>query len=49
MTNDVKLADKAVYRVVIQASLEAVWSTLVKTDEVLPFFFGSVCVLVVCL
>ncbi|MBB35506.1 MAG: hypothetical protein CME88_04115 [Hirschia sp.] len=43
MTNDVKLADKAVYRVVIQASLEAVWSTLVKTDEVLPFFFGSVC------
>jgi len=25
------------------APREAVWNTLVKTDEALPFFFGSVC------
>lgn len=30
-------------RVLIDASLETVWNTLVKTDESLPFFFGSVC------
>jgi uncharacterized protein YndB with AHSA1/START domain len=37
------IADKAVYKVVINAPIETVWNTLVKTDEVLPFFFGSVC------
>ncbi|MEZ6031178.1 MAG: SRPBCC domain-containing protein [Hyphomonadaceae bacterium] len=35
--------DKQVYKVVINAPIETVWNTLVKTDEVLPFFFGSVC------
>ena len=30
-------------RVLIQAPQEVVWNTLVKTDEALPFFFGSVC------
>lgn len=30
-------------RVFINASKETVWNTLVKTDEALPFFFGSVC------
>ncbi|MEM7734141.1 MAG: SRPBCC domain-containing protein [Pseudomonadota bacterium] len=30
-------------RVFIQASRETVWNTLVKTDEALPFFFGSIC------
>ena len=37
------IADKAVYRVVINAPIDKVWAELVKTDEVLPFFFGSVC------
>lgn len=30
-------------RVFINAPREIVWNTLVKTDEALPFFFGSVC------
>jgi uncharacterized protein YndB with AHSA1/START domain len=34
---------KDVYRVVIDAPIETVWSELVKTDEYLPFFFGAVC------
>ncbi len=38
-----KVADKAIYKVLINAPIEKVWSELVKTDEVLPFFFGSVC------
>ncbi len=38
-----KSADKAVYKITINAPIEKVWSELVKTDEVLPFFFGSVC------
>jgi uncharacterized protein YndB with AHSA1/START domain len=29
--------------VAINAPLETVWNTLVKTDEALPFFFGSIC------
>lgn len=33
----------SVYRIKINAPIETVWSTLVKTDEVLPFFFGAVC------
>lgn len=38
-------ADKtrAIYKVTINAPIETVWNILVKTDEVLPFFFGSVC------
>ena len=35
--------DKAIYKVTINAPIETVWAELVKTDEVLPFFFGSVC------
>lgn len=30
-------------RIFINASKETVWNTLVKTDDALPFFFGSVC------
>ncbi len=41
--NDSSIENKAVYRVVINAPIETVWNTLVKTDEVLPFFFGAVC------
>ncbi|QLC23635.1 hypothetical protein HFP57_00385 [Parasphingopyxis algicola] len=36
-------AERAYYKVVIEAPIETVWNTLVKTDEVLPFFFGAVC------
>lgn len=36
-------AEKAIYKVTINAPIEKVWAELVKTDEVLPFFFGSVC------
>ena len=35
--------EKFVWKVTIKAPIETVWSTLVKTDEVLPFFFGAVC------
>lgn len=34
---------KQVYKTIINAPIETVWNTLVKTDAVLPFFFGSVC------
>ncbi len=30
-------------RVMINAPIETVWNTLVKTDEALPFFFGAIC------
>ena len=36
-------SNKGVYRIFIAAPIEKVWSELVKTDEVLPFFFGAVC------
>ncbi len=36
-------ADKAIYKVFIAAPVETVWNALVKTDEVLPFFFGAIC------
>ncbi len=32
-----------IWKVTINAPVETVWNTLVKTDEVLPFFFGAVC------
>ena len=35
--------EKFVWKVTINASIETVWNTLVKTDEVLPFIFGAVC------
>lgn len=37
------LADRAIYQVTIAAPIRVVWDTLVKTDTVLPFFFGAVC------
>lgn len=37
------VAEKGIYRVHINAPIETVWNELVKQDEVLPFFFGSVC------
>ena len=43
MTGEKNATDKQVYRVMINAPIETVWSILVRTDEVLPFFFGSVC------
>lgn len=43
MTDGGSTAPKAVYKVFIEAPIETVWNELVKTDEVLPFFFGSVC------
>ena len=36
-------AERAYYKVHIEAPIETVWNTLVATDEVLPFFFGAVC------
>lgn len=36
-------SEKAIYKTVIDAPIETVWNTLVKTDDVLPFFFGSIC------
>ncbi len=35
--------ERQIYKTVINAPIEIVWNTLVKTDEVLPFFFGAVC------
>lgn len=35
--------ERAIYRILIEAPITAVWSELVKTDDVLPFFFGAVC------
>ena len=35
--------NNSIYKVMIAAPIETVWSELVKTDEVLPFFFGSIC------
>ena len=35
--------DRRIYSVLIKAPIDTVWSTLVKTDEALPFFFGAVC------
>lgn len=34
---------RQIWRVLIEAPIETVWNTLVKTDEVLPFLFGAVC------
>ena len=37
------IAEKRIFKTIINAPIETVWNTLVKTDQVLPFFFGSVC------
>ena len=36
-------SERQIYKTVINAPIETVWNTLVKTDQVLPFFFGAVC------
>lgn len=38
---DKKYADKAVYKVLIKAPIETVWSELVKTTAPRPFFWNS--------
>lgn len=43
MSEDALPENKQIYRIMIDAPIDAVWSILVQTDEVLPFFFGSVC------
>lgn len=44
MTNEHnKNAPDAMYRVIINAPIETVWATLIRTDQPLPFFFGAVC------
>lgn len=43
MSESDKYAAKAIYKVLIHAPIETVWSELVKTNSPLPFFFGSVC------
>lgn len=37
------IAPRAIYRIHINAPVQVVWDTLVRTDEALPFFFGAVC------
>ncbi|HMO13029.1 MAG TPA: SRPBCC domain-containing protein [Pirellulaceae bacterium] len=37
-----QIAEKQIYRVVIEAPIDKVWATFTKSGEVLPFFFGSV-------
>ncbi|MEM8815551.1 MAG: SRPBCC domain-containing protein [Pseudomonadota bacterium] len=43
MSSTTSNSNKAIYKVTIAAPIGKVWDELVKTDEVLPFFFGSVC------
>ena len=40
---DTKTPGKHISRIIINAPIETVWNTIVKTDQALPFFFGSVC------
>lgn len=44
MTDEIKVADKAVYEVIIRAPIEKVWAELTRTEMVLPFFFNAKCV-----
>jgi len=41
--SDDKFADKQVYRVLINAPIERVWSELVNTTSPRPFFFDAIC------
>ncbi|MEM9014967.1 MAG: SRPBCC domain-containing protein [Pseudomonadota bacterium] len=43
MIENQNTVEKAIYKININAPIEKVWSELVKTDAVLPFFFGAVC------
>lgn len=40
---EVNADEKSVFRVVIRAPIDRVWAELTRTDELLPFFFNSVC------
>ena len=40
--NNQQTSNKQVYRIVIEAPVEKVWSVLTKQGEVLPFFFNNV-------
>lgn len=35
--------ERQLYRIMIDAPIEKVWSALVRTDAILPFFFGTRC------
>ncbi|MGB5247802.1 MAG: hypothetical protein WBN34_14725, partial [Woeseia sp.] len=39
--NDKKFADRAIYKVLIKAPIETVWSELVSTQSPRPFFWDS--------
>ncbi len=39
--NDTKHADKAIYKVIIEAPIDTVWSELVNTTSPRPFFWNS--------
>jgi uncharacterized protein YndB with AHSA1/START domain len=41
MTQENKFADRAVYKVLINAPIETVWSELIKTTSPRPFFWNS--------
>ena len=41
MMQDKKYADRAVYKVLIKAPIETVWSELIKTTSPRPFFWNS--------
>ncbi|MEM8633752.1 MAG: SRPBCC domain-containing protein [Pseudomonadota bacterium] len=43
MVDTMEFAEREIYAVTIDAPIQVVWDTLVKTDEALPFFFGAVC------
>lgn len=42
-TIDTTAAEKSIFKVVIRAPIDKVWSALTQTDAVLPFFFNAVC------
>jgi len=41
MMQDKKFADRAIYKVLIKAPIETVWSELIETTSVRPFFWNS--------
>ncbi len=41
--NDTMEPTKSIYKILIHAPIDKVWSELVRTNSPRPFFFGSVC------
>lgn len=41
MMQDKKFADRAIYKVLVKAPIETVWSELIKTTSPRPFFWNS--------